>query len=219
MENWSDFLALEKKKEFFLELQNFIKKERENYVIFPKEEDVFKAFELTNLKDIKVVIFGQDPYPNVGQAMGLAFSVPKDIKLPPSLKNIYKEIETEFGKEFINRDGDLTYLAKQGVLLLNPILTVREKEPLSHDNEFYKRFFIDVIEEIEHNDNPIVYLLFGGKAHKYEKYITNKNHLVIKTNHPSPLSANRGGWFGSNCFIEANNFLIKNQIKPIEWLK
>ncbi|MBR1581800.1 MAG: uracil-DNA glycosylase [Bacilli bacterium] len=219
MENWSDFLALEKKKEFFLELQNFIKKERENYVIFPKEEDVFKAFELTNLKDIKVVIFGQDPYPNVGQAMGLAFSVPKDIKLPPSLKNIYKEIETEFGKEFINRDGDLTYLAKQGVLLLNPILTVREKEPLSHDNELYKRFFIDVIEEIEHNDNPIVYLLFGGKAHKYEKYITNKNHLVIKTNHPSPLSANRGGWFGSNCFKEANNFLIKNQIKPIEWLK
>ena len=206
-----------KTKEYFQELRRFVESERDNYTIFPERGDVFTAFKLTEFEDIKVVIFGQDPYPNKGQAMGLAFSVYPGVKFPPSLRNIFKEIKSEFN---ISRDpltGDLSYLANQGVLLLNPILTVREKAPLSHDNKLYKELFKDIISKIEENDNPIVYLLWGGKSHKYEKYITNPNHKVIKTNHPSPLSANRGGWFNSNCFIDANEFLKLNGILPIDW--
>ena len=215
--NWKDIFSVISKKAYFQELLDFIKTEREKYVIFPESGDVFNAFKFTPFENIKVVIFGQDPYPNKGQAMGLAFSVYPGVKFPPSLRNIFKEIKTEFN---ISRDpltGDLSYLASQGVLLLNPILTVREKSPLSHDNKLYKQFFEDIIYQIEQNNNPIVYLLWGGKSHKYEKYITNPNHKVIKTNHPSPLSANRGGWFNSNCFVDCNEFLLYKGVKPIDW--
>ena len=217
MTNWNTIFEDIKKKDYFVSLIDFIKEERKSYTIFPQEGDVFNAFKFTPFKDIKVVIFGQDPYPNVGQAMGLAFSVYPGVKFPPSLRNIFKEIKTEFNVDRDPLTGDLTYLATQGVLLLNPILTVREKSPLSHDNVLYKQFFTDIIAEIEKNDNPIVYLLWGGKSHKYQKLITNPNHKVICTNHPSPLSANRGGWFNSNCFINANEFLESKGVLPIDW--
>ena len=219
MKNWSEIFDYINKKDYAIKLHDFLISERNNYVIYPSKDDMLNAFKLTPYENIKVIIFGQDPYFNKGQAMGLAFSVPSNIALPPSLRNVYKEIEIEFNKKFQNTDGDLSYLAKQGVLLLNPILTVRESSPLSHDNELYKKFTLDIIETIEENNNPIVYLLWGSKAKKYEKYITNKNHFVIKTNHPSPLSANRGGWFNSDCFINANKFLIEHNISPINWLK
>lgn len=219
MKNWSEIFDYINKKDYAIKLHDFLISERNNYVIYPPKDDMLNAFKLTPYENIKVVIFGQDPYFNKGQAMGLAFSVPSNIALPPSLRNVYKEIEIEFNKKFQNTDGDLSYLSKQGVLLLNPILTVRESSPLSHDNELYKKFTLDIIETIEENNNPIVYLLWGSKAKKYQKYITNKNHFVIKTNHPSPLSANRGGWFNSNCFINANKFLIEHNISPINWLK
>lgn len=219
MKNWSEIFDYINKKDYAIKLHDFLISERNKYFIYPSKEDMFNAFKLTPYENIKVVIFGQDPYHNKGQAMGLAFSVPPNIPLPPSLRNIYKEIEIEFNNKFKNTDGDLSYLAKQGVLLLNPILTVRESTPLSHDNELYKQFTLDIIKAIEENNNPIVYLLWGNKAKIYEKYITNKNHLVIKTNHPSPLSANRGGWFNSNCFINANKFLIEHNVTPINWLK
>ncbi len=219
MKNWSEIFDYINKKDYAIKLHDFLILERNKYVIYPSKEDMFNAFKLTPYENIKVVIFGQDPYHNKGQAMGLAFSVPTNTPLPPSLRNIYKEIEIEFNNKFKNTDGDLSYLAKQGVLLLNPILSVREYTPLSHDNELYKHFTLDIIKAIEENNNPIVYLLWGNKAKIYEKYITNKNHLVIKTNHPSPLSANRGGWFNSNCFINTNKFLIEHNVTPINWLK
>lgn len=219
LNSWEDIFEEISKKDYFLSLMKFINEERSKYIIFPPQDEVFNAFKMTPFKNIKVVIFGQDPYPNVNQAMGLSFSVKEGVKIPPSLKNIFKEIDIEFNKSTLHFDGDLTYLAKQGVLLLNPILTVREKAPLSHDNELYRLLFKDIVHYIEENDNHIVYLLWGNKASKYAKYITNKNHLVIKTNHPSPLSANRGGWFNSNCFIKCNEFLNENNIEPIDWIK
>ncbi len=219
MTDWDAIFKEIKNKNYAIKLHNFLMEERKKYIIYPKENDEFNAFKLTPYNKIKVVIFGQDPYYHENQAMGLAFSVPKGVTLPPSLRNIYKEIEIEFKRDFVDKSGDLTYLAKQGVLLLNPILTVRENFPLSHDNILYKEFCLDIIKYIENNNNPIVYLLWGNKAKQYEKYITNKNHYVIKTSHPSPLSANQGGWFHSNCFINTNIFLIKNNIQPINWLK
>lgn len=149
MNNWIDVFNVLKNKEYFKELLSFIDSEYQKYIIYPPKKLIFNAFKLTPYNEVKVVIFGQDPYFNKGEAMGLAFSVNKDIKVPPSLKNIYKEIELEFNQKFNNCDGDLTYLAKQGVLLLNPILTVREKSPLSHDNNLYKQFTKDIILSLE----------------------------------------------------------------------
>ena len=219
MTNWIDVFNVLKNKDYFKELLSFIDSEYQKYLIYPPKELIFNAFKLTPYNEVKVVIFGQDPYFNKGEAMGLAFSVNKDIKVPPSLKNIYKEIELEFNQKFNNCDGDLTYLAKQGVLLLNPILTVREKSPLSHDNNLYKEFTKDIILSLEENNNVIIYLLMGNKAKRYEKYITNKNHYIIKVSHPSPLGANKGGFFNSNCFKRINEILKKNNEGIINWLK
>ena len=217
--NWSKlFLELDK-QDFYKKLINFINSEYENKTIYPEKHNVFNAFKLTKPKDIKVVIIGQDPYPNPNQAIGLAFAVNKDIKLPPSLINIYREIENEFGKKFVNKDGDLTYLAKQGVLLLNSILTVEQGKPLSHDIPEYRIFFKYVMEFIDSLNQPIVFMLWGNSAKQYEKYIKNPNHYVLKANHPSPLSANRGGWFGANVFINCNKILKENNINEINWLK
>ena len=201
------------------DLQGFLKFEYENYTIYPSKENLFRCFKECKEEDLKVIIIGQDPYHEPGEANGLAFSVNEGIKLPPSLRNIYKEIEIEFN-ENTKKDGDLQYLSNQGVLLLNKYLSVRAHEALSHKNEIYDKLFDEFIKEIEEKeDKVIVYLLWGREAQKIEKNITNPKHFVLKANHPSPLSANRGGWFNSNIFIKCNEILKNNDIIPINWVK
>ncbi len=218
--NWNDFFDSIKNKEYFKNLLNFIDNEYKNNICYPPKEDIFKAFKLTPLDNLKVVIFGQDPYYNKNEANGLAFSVNDNIKLPPSLKNIFKEIYLEYNiNDDLPSNGDLSYLAKQGVLLLNTILTVKEKSPLSHKNKMYEEFMKDLLLFLSNINKPIVFLLWGNNSLKLEKYILNKNHLIIKTSHPSPLSANKKGWFNSNCFKNTNEFLINNNIEPISWYK
>lgn len=211
------FFKNEEKKGYYQNLLSFLKYEYQNYTIYPPKELIFNAFKLTSEEDVKVVILGQDPYFNEGEAMGLAFSVPEKKKIPPSLKNIYQEIENEYGY-FETKSGDLTYLAKQGVFLINTILTVRKGEPLSHKNELYNEFFISLMKEIDSLNQPIVFMLWGKEAGKYEKYILNNNRLILKTSHPSPLGANKGGWFNSNIFKKANEYLKENNLKEIEWI-
>lgn len=218
MNSWENLFSEIKSKEYWKSLNDFLDDEYSSKTIYPPRELMFNAFKLTKLEDVKVVVIGQDPYHEPGQAMGLAFSVPNNIKCPPSLINIYKEIELEFNKPVL-KEGDLTYLAKQGVFLLNTILTVRKGEPLSHKRKEYDLLIKDVLSCLDELDQPIVFMLWGGPAGKYEKYVTNKNHLVIKRTHPSPLGANKGGWFNENQFKECNEFLDKNNVNPINWIK
>ena len=219
--NWNDFFNTIKTKEYFKELMDFIDNEYKNNVCYPPRDKIFEAFKLTSLNNLKVVIFGQDPYFNKGEANGLAFSVNQGIKLPPSLKNIFKEINIEYNKNIndIPTTGDLSYLALQGVLLLNTYLTVKEKSPLSHKNKLYDYLMKDLLEFISSIDKPIVFLLWGNNSKKLKKYLTNPKHLIIETTHPSPLGANKGGWFNSNQFIKCNEYLKSNNIKEINWIK
>ena len=216
---WEEVFEKIKEKDYSKRLHAFLDEEYKNHTIYPARENMFNAFKLTPLANVKVVIFGQDPYHEPGQAMGLAFSIPDNIKTPPSLINIYKEIEIEYNTVIYNKGGDLTYLAKQGVLLLNTILTVREHLPMSHNIKEYAEFNEDIISVLNSIDQPIVFLLWGGPAKKLGKYLTNKNHLVLLATHPSPLGANQGGWFNSNIFKKTNEFLVKNGVKPINWIK
>ena len=216
---WNEVFEQIKSKDYAIKLNKFLDEEYQNHTIYPPREKMFNAFKYTPLDQVKVVIFGQDPYHEEGQAMGLSFSVPDNIKTPPSLVNIYKEIEMEYNAQFKNRGGDLTYLAKQGVLLLNTILTVREAQPLSHNIKEYNLFMQDIISVLNSLDQPIVFLLWGGNAKGLAKYLTNKNHLILTATHPSPLGANHGGWFNCNHFRLTNEFLVKNGLKPINWLK
>ncbi len=217
--SWEEVFSEIKKKEYWKRLSSFLDSEYSSHVIYPKRENIFNAFKLTPLENVKVVIFGQDPYHEEGQAQGLAFSVPDDIKTPPSLINIYREIENEYNTVIFNKGGDLTYLAKQGVLLINTILTVREHAPMSHNIKEYKELNQDIISALNKLDQPIVFLLWGGTAKKLEPLLTNKNHLVLCCTHPSPLGANQGGWFNSGIFVKTNEFLVKNGVKPINWIK
>ena len=216
---WQDVFETIRSKEYAIKLNAFLDEEYAKYTVYPPRNQMFNAFKFTSLEEVKVVVFGQDPYHEEGQAMGLAFSVPDNIKVPPSLVNIYKEIELEYNAQFRNRGGDLTYLAKQGVLLLNSVLTVRAQMPLSHNIKEYELFMQDIIETLDKLDQPIVFLLWGGNAKKLGKYLTNKNHLILTATHPSPLGANHGGWFNCNHFRKTNEFLVKNGLKPINWLK
>ncbi len=216
---WNEVFEEIKTKDYAIELNKFLDEEYERHTIDPSRENMFNAFRLTPLEDVKVVIFGQDPYHEPGQAMGLSFSVPSNIPTPPSLINIYKEIEQEYKIGFKDRSGDLTYLARQGVLLLNTILSVREHQPLSHNNAMYKKFTEDIVKCLNNLDQPIVFLLWGNNAKSMAKFLTNKNHLVLMACHPSPLGAMHGGWFGNNHFIKTNEFLSKNGVKTINWLK
>ncbi len=218
--DWNIVFSEIEKKEYFNKLMSFLSFEYENKTIYPPKEDLFNAFKYTKLQDVKVVILGQDPYPNPNQAMGLSFSVREGIPLPPSLKNIFKEIISEFNLNIdLPISGDLTYLAKQGVLLLNPYLTVVAGHPLSHKIKEYDMFFKDIMSALNERKNPTVFMLWGNNAKKYHKFITNPKHLVIETSHPSPLSANQGGWFNSGCFLKTNEFLSKNNLEPIKWIK
>ena len=216
---WKEVFEEIKNKDYSKELSAFLDEEYSKYVIYPKRENMFSAFKLTPLENVKVVIFGQDPYHEPNQAMGLCFSVPRGVKVPPSLINIYEEIEREYKTKFQDKSGDLTYLARQGVLLLNTVLSVREHQPLSHNNNLYKEFTKDIVTSLNKLDQPIVFLLWGNNAKQMLKYLDNKNHLILTACHPSPLGAMHGGWFGNNHFIKTNEFLYKNGIKPINWLK
>ena len=217
--SWKDFFEKEKEKAYFRKLEEFLDNEYKNKVIYPPRDLVFNAFSLCPLDKIKVVIIGQDPYHEPGQAMGLSFSVPSTCKVPPSLKNIYKEIEDDCNEIFFNKDGDLTYLANQGVLLLNSILTVEQGKPLSHNIKEYEELYHNILKELDELDYPLVFMLWGGNAKKQSVYLKNPKHLVLCANHPSPLSANRGGFFGCKHFLKANQFLIQNGIEPIIWTK
>ena len=217
MHNWYNFFKELNTKDYFVRLNHFLHDEYQKYTIYPSREHVFYAFRLTPYQNVKAVIIGQDPYHEPNQAMGLAFSVPWGVKLPPSLLNIYKEMELEFNMTMDRNNGDLSYLAGQGVLLLNAYLTVRKGEPLSHKCKEYEQLLVDTIKYINEKEEPVVFMLWGGFARKLKKYITNKRHLVLEAAHPSPLSANRGGWFGCDHFKKTSEFLDKNHISPIFW--
>ena len=216
LKDWSIFFEEVKNKDYSKSLNEFLDEEYRTQTIYPPRRLMFNAFELTSPKDIKVVILGQDPYHNPGQAMGLSFSVPSGEKLPPSLMNIYKELENDLGLHMRN-DGDLTYLGKQGILLINAYLTVRKNQPLSHHRNEYDLFMKDLFEYMDKLDQPIVFMLWGNFAKQYKKYIHHPKHIVLESVHPSPLGANHGGWFNLHQFSRCNNFLIENGVKPIDW--
>jgi uracil-DNA glycosylase len=195
------------------ELKNFIDNEYENYQCFPPKDLILQA--LTNLNNTKVVIIGQDPYHGHNQAHGLAFST-LDTTIPPSLKNIFKELNTDLNIP-IPTHGNLTHWHNQGVLLLNTILTVRKHQPNSHKNKGWEQFTNNIISELSNNKNNLVFILWGANAHKTEKLIDCTKHLILKSGHPSPLSANQGKWFNNKHFSKTNQYLIENMITPIDW--
>ena len=213
--SWYELLKDEFEKDYFLKLRKFIKNECKTKQIFPHPKNIFKAFELTPVNDVKVVILGQDPYHGANQAHGLAFSVQEDIKIPPSLNNIYKELYDDLNIP-IKRSGNLESWAKQGVLLLNSVLTVESGKANSHKNIGWEKFTESVISLISKKKEILVFLLWGSYAHKKEDFIESSNHLILKSVHPSPLSA-YNGFFGCKHFSKANNFLKKNNIKEIVW--
>ena len=216
---WTEFFQSIQDKEYCINLHKFLDKEYENNICYPPRKLLFNAFKLTPLNKVKVVIIGQDPYHEPGQAMGLSFSVPETVKVPPSLINIYKEIADEYDTKVDMSSGDLTYLAKQGVLLLNSILSVRAHQPMSHNIKEYEMFFNDVLEVLDKQNHPIVFMLWGSSARKLKKLLHNPSHLILESVHPSPLAANHGGWFKNNQFRLANEYLKNNKIKPIDWLR
>ena len=213
--DWDNILSNEVKKDYFIKLINNVREEYKKKTIFPRKDQVFNAFRYTPYKDVKVVILGQDPYHGVGEAEGLSFSVPMDIRKPPSLVNIFKELNDDLGCKIPNH-GSLHSWAKQGVLLLNATLTVVKDLAGSHQGMGWETFTDDVIKLINEKDTPVVFILWGRYARSKKKLITNPIHLVIESAHPSPLSA-YNGFFGSRPFSKTNNFLVKNGIKPIDW--
>lgn len=216
MENkWTPFLKEEFKKDYFLKLSEFLKQEYATKIIYPKKEDVFNAFAYTSFDDVKVVILGQDPYHQPHQAHGLCFSVNKGVKIPPSLVNIYKELNSDLGCT-IPTHGCLIDWAKQGVFLLNTTLTVEQSCPNSHFNHGWEIFTDTAIQKLNEKTTPVVFILWGRNARSKKSLITNPNHFIIESAHPSPLSAYHG-FFGSRPFSRCNAFLIQNQLKPIDW--
>ncbi len=217
IQDWKNLFSKVEEQEYSKTLKAFLDAEYQTKVIYPPRDMMFQAFKFTSPQDLKAVIIGQDPYHNPGQAMGMSFSVPRGMDLPPSLVNIYKEIEKDLGIKMDFENGDLTPWAKQGVLLLNAYLSVRAGVPLSHQRPEYEKFIADTLKYIETLDQPIVYMLWGGFAKKYESKITNPKHLILKANHPSPLSANRGGWFNNHLFSKCNEYLAENGVDEINW--
>ncbi|HHT67031.1 MAG TPA: uracil-DNA glycosylase [Erysipelotrichaceae bacterium] len=215
--SWNEFFIELQNEDFCIKLNKFLNEEYRNNICYPPRELMFNAFRLTPLDKVKVVIVGQDPYHEPGQAMGLSFSVPQGIRVPPSLINIYKEIAEEYNCKMNFDSGDLTYLAKQGVLLLNSILSVRAHQAMSHDIDEYKMFLARVLKVLDEQQNPMVFLLWGASARRLKVYLNNPKHLILESVHPSPLAANRGGWFGNNHFIKTNEFLKQNGLEEIEW--
>ena len=215
MNDWLPAIQGEFKKPYYRELFQFVKEEYSRAVIYPPADDIFNAFHLTPLHNVKAVILGQDPYHNVGQAHGLCFSVKKGVDVPPSLVNIYKELHDDLGCTIPNH-GCLTKWAEQGVLMLNTVLTVRAHQANSHQGRGWEQFTDAIIQAVNAQDRPIVYMLWGRPAQSKIPMLTNPKHLILKAPHPSPLSAYRG-FFGCKHFSKANEFLLKNGIEPIDW--
>jgi len=213
--DWDTILEEEFKKEYFYNLLKFVQNEYRIKTVYPSKKEVFKAFRYTPYKDVKVVILGQDPYHGEGEAEGLCFSVKPGVKKPPSLNNIFKELHDDLGI-VEPQDGSLVKWAKQGVFLLNAVLTVIKDQAASHKDIGWERFTDEVIKKINDKNEPVVFILWGNYARSKKKFITNKKHLVIESAHPSPLSA-YNGFFKSHPFSRTNQFLIKNNLKPIEW--
>lgn len=213
--DWKDLLDDEFNKEYYQKLRNFLTTEYKTRTIYPDKYDIFNALHFTSYKDIKVVILGQDPYHGPGQAHGLSFSVNPGIKIPPSLLNIYKELNSDLGC-YIPNNGYLKKWADQGVLLLNTSLTVRAGEANSHKSIGWEIFTDKIISLVNEKEDPVVFLLWGNNAIKKKNLITNKRHLILTSVHPSPLSASRG-FFGSKPFSKINNFLISVNKNPIDW--
>ena len=213
--DWDDVLSEEFKKDYFLKINEFIEEEYKTKTVYPPYDEIYNAFKLTPLSEVKVVILGQDPYHEEGQAHGLAFSTPEGRPIPRSLKNIFKEIQDEYGYE-IPESGCLEPWARQGVFLLNTVLTVEEANANSHSKCGWQTFTDEVIRILNNRPQPIVFMLWGKQAEAKKELLTNPNHLVLVTSHPSPFSARRG-FFKSNHFKLANEFLNKNNIKEINW--
>ena len=211
---WDKVLSNIMSSDYFKGLMDRIDEEYKTKTIYPSKENLFKALVNTNYKDVKVVIVGQDPYHGEGEAMGLSFSVNDGFKLPPSLKNIYKELYEDLGVTRLS--GDLTDWTKQGVLLLNSTLTVVKDSPASHAKLGWDKFTDEIIKKVNEKDTPVVFILWGNFAKTKKELITNPKHLIIESNHPSPFSA-RKGFFGSKPFSKTNNFLKKNNIEEINW--
>ncbi len=212
--SWHDLLKDEFGKQYFLDLQDFLKNEYANYIIYPEEKNIFNALNAVPFDKVKVVIIGQDPYHEPRQAQGMSFSVPEDVDIPPSLVNIMREIESDLGVK-CEKNGNLTRWAKQGVLLLNTVLTVRKGMANSHKDKGWERLTRKIIEILGQRKEPIVFLLWGSYAQSYQELIAPW-HLVLKAPHPSPLSAYRG-FFGCKHFSKCNQFLIEHGQTPIDW--
>jgi len=215
-QSWKPYLQSEFDKPYFKDLIDFVKSEYKSYKCFPKGSDIFNAFNHCTFNDVKVVIIGQDPYHGVGQANGLCFSVNDAIKHPPSLVNIFKEIEQDLGIPY-PKSGNLMPWADQGVLLLNATLTVRAHQAASHQNKGWEQFTDSVIKTISTEKTNVVFLLWGGFAKKKKKLIDTSKHFVLEKGHPSPLSANRGYWFGNKHFSKTNFLLQQVGVSAIEW--
>lgn len=216
IKSWDEILTLEKSKAYYKDLEKKIDKKYETTKVFPPKQKIFNAFKETKLEDLKVVILGQDPYHKEGQAHGLAFSTPKNIKNPPSMQNILKEIKEDLTKESSCQDGDLTPWAKQGVLLLNTILTVEESKAKSHHKLGWELFTDNIIKYISQNCENVVFLLWGAPSISKSKLIDESKHYILSSPHPSPLSAYRG-FFGSKHFSKTNEILKSNGKMPIKW--
>jgi uracil-DNA glycosylase len=215
-DSWKKVLAQEFEETYFRELVEFVKSEYQSSTVYPPPKFIFRAFDLTPFDQVKVVIIGQDPYHGPGQANGLCFAVNKGVRLPPSLQNIYKEIESDLGQKPNYQDGDLEEWAKQGVLLLNATLTVSEKSPGSHQNRGWEQFTDAVIKVLSDQKENLVFILWGAYAQKKGAVIDTTKHLVIKSPHPSPFSAH-SGFFGSKPFSRTNEYLFSHGEIPIGW--
>jgi len=211
---WDEVLEDEMKKDYFKKLGTFVKDEYKSKIVFPKYEDIFNALRFTDYDDVKVVILGQDPYHGDGEAHGLSFSVQEGIPMPPSLQNIFKELEADIGVK--RSHSDLTDWAKKGVLLLNSIMTVVRNSPLSHKEKGWEIFTDQIIYKLNEREQPVVFILWGSYARSKKVLITNPRHKIIESVHPSPLSAYRG-FFGSKPFSKTNQFLESIGMKGIDW--
>lgn len=212
---WDKILEEEYKKDYFINMLKTLQIEYRTKTIFPPKQDVFKALRLTDYDNIKIVILGQDPYHGTGEAEGLSFSVQDGIRKPPSLKNIFKELKDDLGYDE-PESGSLIRWAKEGVLLLNSLLTVEKDKPLSHKKLGWETFTDEIIKKINEKETPVVFILWGAYARSKKVYITNPTHFIIESAHPSPFSA-RNGFFGSKPFSKANNFLISKKISPVNF--
>lgn len=215
MSHFKEIIEEESKKDYYIKLHEFVDNEYKTKTIFPPRENVFFALKNTPYEYVKVVIIGQDPYHGVGEAHGMCFSVNPGIKVPPSLQNIYKEIHRDLGCKIPN-NGYLLKWARQGVLLLNSVLTVEKDKPASHQGKGWETFTDRIISEINKKDTPVVFLLWGNFAKKKQSLITNPKHLILTSSHPSPFAV-RYGFDGCSHFSKTNEFLIKNDMAPIDW--